>query len=34
LGGGTYPLGRLGDGAFYFAEGFRVNNHASPLCAL
>ena len=22
LGGGTYPLGRLGDGAFYFAEGF------------
>ena len=22
LSGGTYPLGRLGDGAFYFAEGF------------
>lgn len=22
LSSGTYPLGRLGDGAFYFAEGF------------
>ena len=22
LSGGTYPLGRLGDGAFYFTEGF------------
>ena len=34
LSGRTYPLGRLGDGAFYFPEGFRVNNHASPLYAL